>query len=335
MVAVAILAAARKTNMPEGVFSLLHGNSFEPGKLLVLHPHAKAVGFTGSFQGGKALFDLANTRENPIPVFAEMGSTNPVFILGKALEKRPGQLATQLAGSVNLGVGQFCTKPGIIVLKEGPGMTEFLDALASEFLKTGASSMLNERIAAGFMNSVSEIEKHTSVNILGTGQAGGNKLAGKAVIAAVPVSEFEKNPRLHQEVFGPFSLVIICPTEEKMLEVAKQMEGQLTLTLMAGEGELSEHAGLVAALREKAGRLIHNGVPTGVEVCPSMQHGGPFPATTDSRFSSVGTSAIKRFARPVAWQNWPEEDLPPELQSSNPLNIWRLIDNVWTRENVG
>ena len=335
MVATAIQAAARKTHMPEGVFSMIHGNSYEPGKLLVLHPHTKSVGFTGSLQGGKALFDLANSREIPIPVFAEMGSTNPVFILEKALEKRPGQLASQLAGSVNLGVGQFCTKPGLIFVKEGKGLKEFLEALAAEFTQTAASSMLNERIASGFMNSVSEIEKNRSVKILGKAESDGNKLIGKAVIATVSANEFEKNPRLHHEVFGPFSLVITCPTEQKMHEVAKGLEGQLTLTVMAEDGELSEHSELLSVLQEKAGRLIRNGVPTGVEVCPSMQHGGPFPATTDARFTSVGTSAIKRFARPVAWQNWPDEELPPELQSGNPLNIWRMVDNVWTRKNAG
>lgn len=330
----AIIRAAGKTGMPEGVFSLIHGSSFSPGKELVMHPLTRAVAFTGSLQGGKSLYDLASGRKDPIPVFAEMGSTNPVIILPEALRKRSGEIAEQLAASVNLGTGQFCTKPGLIFMPESGDSKKFIVRLAEAFRARQTRVMLNKKISENFRNSVESIETEKGLAFIY--EAGEEKKStfGRPTLAMVSPDDFLVNPRLHQEVFGPFSLLVTYRSGEEMMRIADVLEGQLTITLMAGESEIGEYEGLIRILVRKTGRIIHNGVPTGVEVCPSMHHGGPYPATTDARFTSVGTSAIKRFARPVCYQDWPEERLPAELRDGNPLNIWRLLNNSWTKEAI-
>ncbi len=330
IVARAIQTAIQKTNMPEGVFSLIQGKSHDTGKQLVMHQATKAVGFTGSLAGGKALFDLANSRKEPIPFFAEMGSINPIFVLNEAIKNRANSIAEQLAGSITLGVGQFCTKPGLVVVENNENIGTFLSHLSERLSNIEEGTMLNEGISSSFSNKTSSI-KEQGVELV-IEQAEQPRLKGRPVLAKIEAKSFLENPKLHEEIFGPFALVVVCNNSSEIEEVAKSLEGQLTGAIVAEEKELSENTKLISLLKEKVGRLIFNGMPTGVEVCNSMQHGGPFPASTDGRFTSVGTSAIKRFARPVAFQNWPEALLPDELKSSNPLNIMRLQDNIWTRD---
>ncbi len=330
----AVIKAALSTGMPEGVFSMIHGSSYAPGNALVLHPDARAVGFTGSFQGGKALYDLAASRPEPIPVFAEMGSINPVFILDQAMEKRPTEIASQLADSVNLAVGQFCTKPGIIVLQENKALDAFLQSLSRAFAQKIPAAMLNTRFSKNYHNNIERIERRKEVKFLHQSQVSDKTTDVIPVIASVSAEDFINNPSLHEEIFGPFTMVIICKDKHHMLQLARQLRGQLTLTLMAEQDELTRYRELTATLQQKAGRIIHNGVPTGVEVVPSMHHGGPFPATTDVRFTSVGTAAIKRFVRPVCFQNWPENQLPDDLRNHNPLKISRNVNGKWTKSSL-
>ncbi|PWK27335.1 NADP-dependent aldehyde dehydrogenase [Arcicella aurantiaca] len=333
MVAKAVLNAVERTNMPEGVFAHLEsGDGFEVGRALVMHPETKAVGFTGSFAGGKALFDMANQRKEPIPVFSEMGSVNPVILMPEKMANDAENVAFIYANSITLGVGQFCTNPGLIIGIENENLEKFMDVLSDEIEKVVPATMLNTGIYKNFeakkslalaqdgviTESVSKIEK--TVEIQGT-----------ATIASVSADVFLKNPTLHQEVFGPFSLVVKCKDLAQLTEVLGHLEGQLTATLMATESELQTNEEIVDILRNISGRLNFNNVPTGVEVCFAMQHGGPFPASTDGRFTSVGPDAIKRFVRPASYQSFPDSLLPDELKQNNPLNIWRMVDNEWTK----
>ncbi len=334
LVALAIGKAMAKTGMPKGVFQHLHGAGFEVGQALVKHPHTKAVGFTGSLAGGKALFDLANQRENPIPVFAEMSSINPVILLPESLESNFEATAKMLAASVTLSVGQFCTNPGLILAVEGGGLDKFIAHLAGEIGKSLPAAMLHEGIAANYVKKLAQTLAQKGVKL--EGQAvkeweRGDKNQGRPTVASALASEFLKNPSLAEEVFGPFSLIIRCKDNHELTTVTSHLHGQLTASVVGDEAEISKHSSLMNILVEKAGRLIINGVPTGVEVCPSQNHGGPFPATTDSRFTAVGTDAIRRFARPVAYQNFPDSLLPDELKESNPLKIWRGYNGEWRK----
>jgi alpha-ketoglutaric semialdehyde dehydrogenase len=331
LVAQAINKAAVKTGMPKGVFQHLHGAGFIVGKTLVQHPLTKAVGFTGSLAGGKELFDLANQRPEPIPVFAEMSSINPVILLPETLARDAEKTALKLAGSITLGVGQFCTNPGLIIAIENDGLTNFIKALTSEIQKVVPGTMLHQGIADNYSKRLKQTLEQKGVMIEGESTSEGTSSQGRPLVAAVPSSEFLKNPSLSEEVFGPFSLIVKCKDLSELLKVISHLHGQLTSSLMADESELLKHNNIVNTLIEKAGRLIINGVPTGVEVCAAMQHGGPFPSTTDSRFTAVGTDAIKRFVRPVAFQNFPDSLLPEELKETNPLGIWRLVDNAWKK----
>ncbi|MFM9838241.1 MAG: aldehyde dehydrogenase (NADP(+)) [Cyclobacteriaceae bacterium] len=330
LVASAIKKAIDKTGMPQGIFQHLHGG-FDVGQALVKHPLTKAVGFTGSLAGGKALFDLANQRPEPIPVFAEMSSINPVILLPDTLIAQAEKTATSLAASITLGVGQFCTNPGLIIAIENDGLKKFIHKLSEEIQKTMAGTMLHQGIADNYAKRSSETlaQKGISVEAKSSAEAKSNQAA--PLIASVPASEFLKNPSLAEEVFGPFSLIVKCKDLAELHTVVNHLHGQLTSSIFGNEEEIQKHQSLLNILTEKAGRLIINGVPTGVEVCPSMQHGGPFPSTTDSRFTSVGIDAIKRFVRPVAFQNFPNTLLPEELKDGNPLGIWRLFNNELTR----
>ncbi len=334
IVAQAILRAVDKCNMPPGIFAHVHGASFETGKALVTHTYTKAVGFTGSFAGGKALFDWANQRKEPIPVFAEMGSINPVFLFPDKLKQDAAAIAKLYAGSITLGVGQFCTNPGLIIGIEGPELEEFLDELASEIKQVLPGTMLHPGIAKAFTEKRAAALSQNGVATAAVSATEPGINQGQPTIATATGKTFLENPVLHQEVFGPYSLVIRCNDINEMLEVASNLEGQLTASLMATEKDITINPELVHTIREICGRCIMNGVPTGVEVCLSMQHGGPFPATTDARFTSVGADGIKRFARPIAFQNWPNGLLPLELQDDNPLGIWRTVNNELTREAV-
>lgn len=332
MMAGAIIRAAASTGMPEGVFSHIHGVSTAVGKSLVEHPLVKSVGFTGSYAGGKQLFDWANQRQEPIPVFAEMSSVNPVFLLPGKLAASAEELASLYAGSITLGVGQFCTNPGLLIGMEGEGLDRFSAALSEAIRKSLPATMLHEGIARNYQDKKILALSQPEVQLLAESGTTLQEGQGGPVIATIKAADFMANPRLHQEVFGPFSLLVRCSTREEMLEVARQLEGQLTVTLMANTDDTRQNEELIETVKDKCGRLIMNGVPTGVEVCLSMQHGGPFPSTTDSRFGSVGADAISRFTRPLAFQNWPVILLPEPLQDENPLGIWRTVNNELSRE---
>lgn len=328
LVASAIFKAIEKTGMPKGVFQHVHGG-FETGQALVKHPFTKAVGFTGSLAGGKAIFDLANQRAQPIPVFAEMSSINPVILLPDTLQKDAEKTAEKLAASITLGVGQFCTNPGLIIAVEGNGLDRFIKTLSLEFQKAMPGTMLHQGIADNYSKRLAQALTQKGVQVEGQSLTDGNAAQGRPLVASVAANDFIKNPALAEEVFGPYSLIVRCKSNDELNSVINHSQGQLTCTVIGDEVELAKHASLFNVLVEKAGRLVINGVPTGVEVCPSMQHGGPYPATTDSRFTAVGTDAIKRFVRPVSFQNFPDSLLPNELKDKNPLGIWRMLDGKW------
>jgi NADP-dependent aldehyde dehydrogenase len=320
--------------MPQYLFTHIHGASFEVGKALVTHDYVKAVGFTGSFIGGKQLFDWGNQRKEPIPVFAEMGSVNPVFLLKEKLQQSAVDIAKQYAGSVTLGVGQFCTNPGLLIGIKSDALNTFMETLADEIKKIAPAKMLHTGIAKAFYQKRSNALQQSNVALVAESEMNADTESGLPTIATVDAKTFINNPLLHQEVFGPYSLIIQCNDINEMIEVTNHLEGQLTSTIMATENELKENSLLLDAVQYLCGRLILNGVPTGVEVCTSMMHGGPFPATTDARFTAVGADGIKRFARPIAYQNWKNELLPDELKNENPLNIWRMVNNEWTKNAV-
>jgi NADP-dependent aldehyde dehydrogenase len=332
LVAQTILKAADKCKMPKGIFAHIHGAGFEVGKLLVTHEYTSAVGFTGSLSGGKQLFDWGNQRKVPIPVFAEMGSINPVFLLPEKLAESPGDLAKTYAASITLDVGQFCTNPGLIIGIESEDLQNFITALGKEIQQVLPEKMLHPGIAKAYDEKKNKALQQLNVNTVTEISTKENSKEGTPVIATASGDIFLKNPLLHQEVFGPYSLVIRCKNINEMVEIAKHLEGQLTSTLMATDNDLLKNGGLIESVKNICGRMILNGVPTGVTVCLSMQHGGPFPATTDSRFTSVGADGIKRFARPIAFQNWKNQFLPDELKNENPLGIWRTVNNKLTRE---
>ena len=334
LVAGAIKKAMTKTGMPKGVFQHLHGASFEVGQALVKHPHTKAVGFTGSFIGGKALFDLANQRPVPIPVFAEMSSINPVILLPESLIKNNQKTAETLAASMTLGVGQFCTNPGLVLAVDNDGLNQFIKHLSSKISEALPAEMLHPGIAANYVKKMAETlaQKGVKLEVQAKEESKvGDKNQGRPTVASTSAAEFLKNPDLAEEVFGPFTLIIRCKDINELNSVVNHLQGQLTSSVIGEENEVVKHSNLINILVEKAGRLIVNGVPTGVEVCPSQNHGGPFPATTDSRFTAVGTDALKRFARPVSFQNFPDTLLPDELKEANPLNIWRIYNGEWKK----
>jgi 2,5-dioxopentanoate dehydrogenase len=341
IVADAVLKAAASVKMPEGVFQHVYGQSFEVGKTLVMHPHTKAVGFTGSYTGGKQLFDWANQRKEPIPVFAEMGSVNPVYLLPEKLNSSATEIANMYAGSITLGVGQFCTNPGLIIGIESEALQIFIHDLGKAIQKIIPAPMLHAGIVKAYKENKENALLQEGVHLVAEGTVitsttlsnnttPFDSAQGIATVATVDAKTFLNNPVLHKEVFGPYSLVIRCVNANEMLQVAQQMEGQLTSTLMATENDVHQHEVLIDAVKNTCGRIIMNSVPTGVEVCLSMHHGGPFPASTDSRFTSVGADAIKRFARPITYQNWSNELLPDELKNENPLKIMRRVNNKWT-----
>ena len=324
----AVVAAVESCGLPEGTFSLLYGGGRTVGQQLVGHPALKAVGFTGSRSGGRALFDLAASRPEPIPVYAEMSSVNPIFILSGALAERTEEIVQGLHGSATLGAGQFCTNPGIVLHEKGEVGDAFKVAYAKLMGESSDATMLHAGIRDAYGKGVSSIAGHADVATLTSlaDEAGpGGCTAGTAVFA-VDAETFLSTEALSDEIFGPSTLLVACEDLEQMLRAANKMEGQLTASLFGTEEELAEATDLVEALETKAGRILFNQFPTGVEVCHSIVHGGPYPATSDGRSTSVGTGAILRFARPVCYQGFPQEHLPDELQDSNPLGIKRLID---------
>ena len=332
MVARAVAKAVEACAMPPGMFSLLQGVSHELGAALVKHPLTKAVGFTGSLRAGRALFDAAAQRPEPIPVYAEMGSVNPVFILPGALRERAEALAEGLKGSVTMGVGQFCTCPGLAVGLRDEHFARFAGKLGELIESAAPAPMLYPSIAQAYAAGVtrlSALEGVHAVTARATTDAAKNE-AGAALFTTDAVTFLRKH-ELSEELFGPSTVVVGCDERAQLETIARNLEGHLTATIHGTPEDLAEYAWLVDILATKAGRLIFNGYPTGVEVCPSMQHGGPYPATTDARTTSVGTAAIQRFARPVAYQGFPQDALPIELQNANARGIWRLVDNQLTQ----
>jgi NADP-dependent aldehyde dehydrogenase len=313
LVAEVIMNAAKNTGMPDGVFSSLNGNGIETGQQLVIHPLTAGVGFTGSLSGGRALFDLGQRRKNPIPVFAEMGSTNPVFLLPGKVELETRILSSQLVSSMTMTVGQFCTKPGILVAINNAASLHLISFLEEGLLEISPATLLNENIAKNFYKGVAEIKIESGVAVF-EAHPTDQKMMSAPILATVSGDLFLSKSELHHEVFGPYSLIVLCKDFNQMKEVAHSFDGQLTATIHGMDGELSKAQELVDILVEKAGRIIFNGVPTGVEVCEAMTHGGPYPASTDSRFTAVGHHAIRRWLRPVTYQNFPMDLLPEELK---------------------
>ena len=314
LVASAIVKAAQDTGMPEGVFSNLNSSGIEVGVQLTQHPSVKGVGFTGSIRGGRALYDLAASREEPIPVFAEMGSINPVVITQNALKARSGQIADTYAGSITLGTGQFCTNPGLIVALDSPLLDDFIEDLGAKTAAMDAQCMLHPNMVDNLTARGTEVSSQQGARVVAAFDGSAETNFAGATVATVSGAEFLNNPKLHQEVFGPFSLVVRCTDKAQLLKIISGLEGQLTGTIIAEKEDHAHIAPLVETLQDRVGRIIFNGVPTGVEVCDAMTHGGPYPSSTDSRFTAVGTHSIKRWARPFSFQDFPEELLPPFLK---------------------
>lgn len=326
MMADAITEVVKNFGWPEGVFSHITGKSNDTGIYLVQHKEIKAVAFTGSFVGGKALFDLANQREEPIPVFAEMGSINPVFAFQNQLNSKAEELAKEYVASLTLGVGQFCTNPGVFIAQNGSGFERFKVTLQSEIPNITSVNMLHKGIFESFENNKKRVCSQSDIAVVSEVNDDINQWEGRAMVIETTAASFIKNKILSEEVFGPFGIIVKCENKEEMLQIAKQLNGQLTATIAATNEDVRENADIINAVKDKCGRLLFNGMPTGVEVVYAMQHGGPYPSTTDARFTSVGPDAVKRFLRPIAFQNWPDEFLPEELKNENPLQISRIVD---------
>lgn len=327
----AIKKAAEETGMPEGVFSLVQGESPDVGMAVVNHPLIKAIGFTGSFGGGKAIFDAAVRRKEPIPVYAEMGSTNPVFILPDALEESGETIAQGLAASVTLGVGQFCTNPGMVIAVKSAAFDKFLQKTGEFLSAVQPGTMVSHRVKTNYERGIERLKEFAGIKVVKFGQKGKGECAVSSYLLQTSGRNLLNNPRLAEEVFGPCTLAVTANNREELLTIAASLAGHLTAAVHGSGVELEEFRDLINVLERKVGRLIINGFPTGVEVCPAMHHGGPFPAATEIRTTSVGTAAIKRFARPICFQDFPPALLPAELKDENPRNIFRLINGRWHR----
>jgi len=327
-----IQQAVKESGLPEGVFSLLFDAGIEVGTSLVTHPGIKAVGFTGSQQGGKALMRLASERDEPIPCYSEMGSTNPLFILPGAMKERREALAQGLQASFTLGSGQFCTKPGLVF---GPAeeMEQFTDQLRSGVGSLTQQGMLTPGIAKKYTEAVQERAKDGKAELIAGADTSLNEkaAAGTPTLFRASLHEFLGHESLEEEIFGPTTLLIQYGKANELVEAAAKMHGHLTATIHGTEEDIANAGDLIRVLETKVGRILFNGYPTGVEVCHAMVHGGPYPATSDSRTTSVGTKAIERFVRPVCYQDCPDASLPAELKRANPLGIMRLVNGSLTR----
>ncbi|MGA3283348.1 MAG: aldehyde dehydrogenase (NADP(+)) [Verrucomicrobiota bacterium] len=336
LVATAVRRAVVACGLPAGVFSMLHGAGKVIGISLVRHPAARAVGFTGSRAAGRALFDAAAARPEPIPVFAEMSSLNPIFILPEAMRGQTAKISEGLRASVTLGVGQFCTKPGLVFGLHGTGFDQFQKALGQLFETTAPATMLHGGICESYHQGLVRASETSGVTLLARSKENpdAKKTHGETVVVCTDASNFRKHPELAEEVFGPFALLVSAQTMAELEDIAENLEGQLTATVHGTPGDLQQANRLLKTLERKAGRLLINGFPTGVEVCPAMNHGGPYPATTDVRFTSVGTAALYRFVRPICYQNFPASLLPDALKDENPLNLWRLLNGKMAKDAV-
>ena len=326
----AVQAAVAASGLPPGVFSLLLDAGYEVGGALVADPRIKAVGFTGSRRGGLALVRIAAGRPEPIPVYAEMSSINPVLLLPAALASRGAAIGQGFAGSLTMGAGQFCTNPGLVFAVEGPGLNDFLDAAKGALRVTPAATMLTPGIHGAYQEGVNKLKACARLTEVACGaESRKGSFEGQAVIFATDARGFKSDPAVQEEVFGSASVVVRCPDVATMRSLIEEMEGQLTATLQLDDPNDIELARmLMPVLERKVGRVLVNGWPTGVEVGHAMVHGGPYPSTSDSRTTSVGSLAIRRFLRPVCYQDMPAALLPESLHDGNPLGLWRRIDGV-------
>jgi NADP-dependent aldehyde dehydrogenase len=334
LVSSAIIKAAKRTGMPEGVFSSVYLSHTDVLKL-VQHPVIKAVGFTGSRSVGMRLFNAAVARPEPIPVYAEMSAVNPVVLMDGALQTKGEKIAKDLAGSITLGVGQFCTNPGLVLAIENDNSKKFLQLLAGEIANTAPATMLNRNICKAYNEGVTLRQGKAELLAKASKEANKEKYEAQPVVHTVSAANFLAGKELSEEIFGPASLVVLCKNESELQSVLQSLEGQLTATVHATDADEKAIVPVVDIITQKAGRVIYGGYPTGVEVCHSMQHGGPFPSTTDGRSTSVGTAAIYRFVRPVAFQDFPDHLLPEALKNANPTNTLRLVDGEWTNKKIG
>ncbi|MBZ9537607.1 aldehyde dehydrogenase (NADP(+)) [Modicisalibacter tunisiensis] len=322
----AIQKAVARCELPEGVFSLLYDADIELGQALVADPRIKAVGFTGSRRGGQALVATAQARPEPIPVYAEMSAINPVFALPAALEARGESMAEGFVGSLNLGAGQFCTNPGLVIAVKGPALDTFVEAAGRAVRDSAGQTMLTPGIHDAYTRGVDNLANHDRTREVARGQAGEQPNQCRPGLFVTAAADFLADEALQAEVFGATSLVVECADEAEVRQVAEHLEGQLTATLQLDDADHDSARALLPILERKAGRILVNGWPTGVEVCHAMVHGGPYPATSDSRTTSVGSAAIQRFLRPVCYQNLPDDLLPEALRESNPYQLNRLVD---------
>ena len=321
-----------KQKLPKAVFTHVHVKDYAITEMLVKYEAVKAVGFTGGHGGGMQMFKWANERQDPIPVFAEMGSTNPVCILSGTLAKNYASIAKQLADAVTNSAGQFCTKPGLIFIPEGAAAEKFKNVLLAAVHEKPAYKLLNTDVQENYEKNLAAGISNKKVKVLEERAAANDNFF--PVIAATDAAAFLKNDKLAEEVFGPFSMLVSYKNIQELVLCINKMKGQLTASVFGGAGELRSNKVLLQALQSICGRLIFNGVPTGVGITPAMQHGGPFPATTDIRFTSVGATGIFRFVRPVCYQNCPDALLPPELKNANPLQLLRMINGKWSKRMI-
>ena len=328
----AVQAAVAACGLPEGVFSMLFGAGSAIGTALVADPRIKAVGFTGSRRGGIALMGVAASRPEPIPVYAEMSSINPVFLLPGALKERADALGAGFVASLTLGAGQFCTNPGLVLAIDGPELERFVAAATGALERSPAATMLTPGIHGAYVDGVGKLSGNARVTLAARGTEPAGPHQCHAALFVTSAEDFLADPALQEEVFGSSSLVIRCPDIATLRAVAERLEGQLTATVHYGPGDREAAQTLLPVLERKAGRVLFDGWPTGVEVSHAMVHGGPFPATSDSRTTSVGTLAIRRFLRPVCYQNLPADLLPQALRDGNPLGLWRRVDGTLGRD---
>ena len=331
-VADALLRAAERTGMPAGVFNMIYGAGV--GEALVKHPAIHAVGFTGSLKGGRALCDMAAARPRPIPVFAEMSSINPVIVLPQALVVRGASIARELCASVVQGCGQFCTNPGLVIGLRSAAFTTFIDQLAVQISEQPAQTMLNPGTLRSYGQGLDKLLAHDAIQHL-AGQAQQGNQAWPQLFKADVSLLLEGDEVLQEEVFGPSTVVVEVEDQAQLSAAINSLHGQLTATLIGEVSDIDQFGELTALLEQKVGRILLNGYPTGVEVCDSMVHGGPYPATSDARGTSVGTLAIDRFLRPVCFQNYPDNLLPDALKNANPLGLHRLVDGQLSDRSLG
>lgn len=330
-IANAVVSGIEKSGFSTAIFSMVYGQGV--GEPLVKHPLIKAIGFTGSLKGGRALCDYAAARPEPIPVFAEMSSINPVVLLPEALKERGEKIAIDLSGSVVVGCGQFCTNPGLILGIKSSEFSKFLDDFVLQMSQQVPQTMLNKGTLKSYQNGLDHLLNHQKIEHLAGQPQEGNQAFPQLFKAHVDLL-LEHDELLQEEVFGPTTIVIEVENKQQLTQALNSLRGQLTATLIAEPYDLENYAEIISLLEDKVGRLLLNGYPTGVEVCDAMVHGGPYPATSDSRGTSVGTLAIDRYLRPVCYQNYPDHLLPLALQNANPLGINRLINGQLSKKII-